>query len=263
MFLANFEELPLDDPLMIAILIVGGLIIIMTVISLITEIFLAVSYIKYNRRQNSLGMTGEEVARTVLDKNGLDNIRVSATGSFLFGNSYSHYFKKVRLRRFTYRKASITSLAMATQKSSLAVLDKEGDKDMKTRIVLTPITFFGPLAFIPIVLLGILLDFIVFNTNGVITIIALSFGVALIFAALFLQFYELKTEKKAQKKAIELMKNDKLATDEEIGMMKDLYRLYNIEYINNIILAILEIIWRILIIILQSRTSSSSSSSSK
>jgi len=58
--------------------------------------------VKYNRKRNSSGKTGEEIARKILDDNDLKNIRVSKNGSILFGNSYSHYFKKVRLRRLDF-----------------------------------------------------------------------------------------------------------------------------------------------------------------
>ena len=56
----------------------------------------------------------------------------------------------------------------------------------------------------------------------------------------------LKTEVKAQNKAYELLKNNNMATDEELTMIKDLFKLYNIEYVNDMIIALLELIYRIL-----------------
>ena len=137
-----------SDAVILAMSVVCGLLIVASIIALGVSIYLAISYVRYNKKQNSCGRTGEEIARTILDKNGLQKIKVSKTGSILFGNSYSHYFKKVRLRRLTWKKQSVTSLAMAAQKSALAVLDKENDKDMRTRIRLTPLIYFGPIAFL-------------------------------------------------------------------------------------------------------------------
>ena len=122
-----------------AIFIVLCLIALVAVVSIGVSIWLGVKYYTYNRRENSRGITGGDAARMILDKHGLQHIRVSVVGSILFGNSYSHFFKKVRIRRLTNRKPSITSLAIGAEKSALAILDKEGDKDMKTRIVLTPL----------------------------------------------------------------------------------------------------------------------------
>lgn len=89
------------------------------------------------------------MARQLPDKNGLQNIKVSKTGSILLGSSYSHCFRKVRLRRLTWKKDSVTSLTMAAQKSSLAVLDKEGDPDMRKRVRLTPFICLRPTTFVP------------------------------------------------------------------------------------------------------------------
>lgn len=136
-----------SDAVILALIVVGGLLVIASIVALAISIFLAISYIKYNRRQNSAGKTGEEIARTILDRNGLQKIRVSKNGSILFGNSYSHYFKKVRLRRLTWQKKSVTSLAMAAQKSSLAVMDKENDPDMRKLVRLTPLIYLGPPCF--------------------------------------------------------------------------------------------------------------------
>lgn len=153
-----------SDAVILAMGVVCGLLIIVSIFALGVSIFLAISYVRYNKKQNSCGRTGEEIARTILDRNGLGKIKVSKTGSTLFGNSYSHYFKKVRLRRLTWKKQSVTSLAMAAQKSVLAILDKENDADMKTRVCLTPLIYFGPIAFVPMMIIGALLDLFVFKS---------------------------------------------------------------------------------------------------
>ena len=140
----------------IALAIVGILIAIVGAYSMVVSIWLMVKYVTYNRKQNSANLTGEQVARKILDANGLQHIGVKVTGSLLFGNSYSHYFKKVRLRRFTRHEHSLTSLGMGAQKASLAILDKEGDPDMRKRIRLYPLITFGPFAFIPLLTIGAL-----------------------------------------------------------------------------------------------------------
>ena len=53
---------------------------------------------------------------------------------------------------------------MAAQKSVLAILDKENDADMKTRVCLTPLIYFGPIAFVPMMIIGALLDLFVFKS---------------------------------------------------------------------------------------------------
>ena len=236
----------LELGLEIAICIVGLLIFLIGLVSTIVSAWLAVKYFKFNRKENSAGLTGEETARKVLDNNGLQHIKVKVTGSLLFGNSYSHFFKKVRLRRMTRHKTSITALGMGAQKACLAVLDKEGDPDMKKRIRLYPMITFGPFAFIPLIIIGFLLDYFVFNQSGICVYVLGGLGLLFYVYALVLSVLTLKTEKKAQQKAYEILKRDKMATNEELADLKELFHLYNVQYINDIILASLELLYNVL-----------------
>lgn len=255
----NLEEFKNVSPaLQWAIFIVGALIAALAAVSLMVSIWLFFRYITFNRRKNSANLTGSEAARKILDDNGLKDIRVSVVGSFLFGNSYSHYFKKVRLRRLTNKKTSITSLAMGAEKSALAILDKNGDKDMKRRVALTPIIFFGPIAFIPIVAVGVAVDYYLFNFSGVLTIVFACIGFLFYFISFILSLMVLKTELKAQKMACEILRKEKLATDGEIEDMKELFKLYNIQYVNDMIMEFLELILRVLTFIAKMQNNSAS-----
>ena len=226
----------------IALLIVGALIVIVGIASCLVSLWLVIKYYRFNRRTNSLGLTGIEVARKILDDNGLQHIKVKRTGSLLFGNSYSHYFKKVRLRGFIRHETSLTSMGMGAQKAALAILDKEGDPDMKKRIRLVPLVTFGPFAFIPLIAVGALLDYFVFNGSGVCTLALGGLGLIFYVYSIVLSVMTLKTEKKAQNKAYEILRSYN-AKEEELTALKELFRLYNIQYINDIILSSLELIY--------------------
>ena len=247
-----------SDAVILAMGVVCGLLIIVSIFALGVSIFLAISYVRYNKKQNSCGKTGEQIARKILDHHELGHIKVSKTGSIMFGNSYSHYFKKVRLRRLTWQKRSVTSLAMAAQKSALADLDKENDAEMRTRVRLTPLIYFGPIAFVPMVVIGVLLD--VLLSTGFCGILFTVLGLGFYLLSFVMSILVLKTEKKAQKRAYEIMKEEGLATEEELESCKKLFRLYNIEYINDMVIALLELIYRVLQIIAYVQNSSSSSS---
>lgn len=244
-----------------AIFIVGCLILIVALVSVVVSIWLGVKYVIYNRTLNKAGINGEQTARKILDNNGLSHIKVSVVGSLMFGNSYSHFFKKVRLRRWTVKKNSISSMAMGAQKSSLAILDKEGDKDMKTRIILTPFIYFGPLMFLPLLIIGVVIDIILFSFTGVASVVGAVLGLSFYVISFIMSLMVLKTEVKAQKKALEILEKDGLATEEERDMMKSLFKLYNIQYVNDLILEFLELLLRVLMIFAKAQNSSSSSSS--
>ena len=247
-----------SEGVIIAMSVVVGLLIIASIFAFGISIYLSISYVRYNKKQNSCGKTGEQIARKILDHYELGHIKVSKTGSIMFGNSYSHYFKKVRLRRLTWQKRSVTSLAMAAQKSALAVLDKENDAEMRTRVRLTPLIYFGPIAFVPMVVIGVLLD--VLLSTGFCGILFTVLGLGFYLLSFVMSILVLKTEKKAQERAYEIMKEEGLATEEELESCKKLFRLYNIEYINDMVIALLELIYRVLQIIAYVQNSSSSSS---
>ena len=247
-----------SEGVIIAMSVVVGLLIIASIFAFGISIYLSISYVCYNKKQNSCGKMGEQIARKILDHHELGHIKVSKTGSIMFGNSYSHYFKKVRLRRLTWKKQSVTSLAMAAQKSALAVLDKENDAEMRTRDRLTPLIYFGPLAFVPMVVIGVLLD--VLLSTGFCGILFTVLGLGFYLLSFVMSILVLKTEKKAQKRAYEIMKEEGLATEEELESCKKLFRLYNIEYINDMVIALLELIYRVLQIVAYAQNSSSSSS---
>jgi Zn-dependent membrane protease YugP len=230
----------------IALILVGILIVIVALVSGITSLWLTVKYFRFNRRKNSLGLTGMQIARKILDDNGLEHIKVKRTGSILFGNSYSHYFKKVRLRGLIRHETSLTSMGMGAQKAALAILDKEGDEDMRKRVRLVPLVTFGPFAFIPLILIGAALDFFVFNASGVCTLVLGAVGLLFYVYAIVLSVLTLKTEKKAQNRAYEILERDYHVTDDELSALKELFHLYNIQYINDIILSSLELLYTML-----------------
>ena len=243
----------------IALAIVAGLIVLVGIYATIVSIWLMVKYVKFNRKKNTARLTGQQIARKLLDENGLSHIAVKATGSILFGNSYSHYFKKVRLRRFTRHEYSLTSLGMGAQKAALAILDKDGDPDMKKRIHLYPLITFGPFAFIPLIIIGVLLDYFVFNLSGVITLILAGIGFLFYIYAIVLSVLTLKTEKKAQEKAYNILQEKNLVTTEELSALKELFHLYNIQYINDIIISALELLYITIEIIMIFKGDSSTS----
>ena len=244
----------------IAIAVVGLLIAIVGIISLVISAWLAIRYSKFNKTENSAGMTGQDVARKILDDHGLSHIKVSVTGSIMFGNSYSHYFKKVRLRRMTRHETSLTSLGMGAQKAALAVLAKEGDPDMKRRIRLVPLITFGPFAFIPLLLAGAALDYFCFNQNATCTLALGCLGLLFYIYSIVLSITTLKTEKKAQVRANEILMEQGLITREESENLQKLFHLYNVQYVNDIILSCLELIYNILKIIVMIKGGSSNSS---
>ena len=114
---------------------------------------------------------------------------------------------------------------------------------MKKRIRLVPIITFGPFAFIPLITIGALLDYFVFNQSGFCTLVCGGIGLLFYVYSLVLCILTLKTEKKAQEKAYQILKDGNMITENELLKLKELFHLYNVQYVNDIILAMLELLY--------------------
>ena len=80
------------DGLEIAYIAVGILLGIAIIAAFIAQIVIAIGYWRGNRTNNSLGLSGGEYARKLLDQNGMPDVQVKKCGiirTILFGNHYS------------------------------------------------------------------------------------------------------------------------------------------------------------------------------
>lgn len=227
--------------------VVVALIVILSAFALMVALWLSISCAKYHHRQNSAGQTGRAIARQVLDSQGLAKLKVVSSGSVLLGNSYSHLFRKIRLRRRLWNADSVAALAAAVQLPCLAVLDDRADGDMKARRRVTPLICLGPWALVPLILVGAVLDLALPFGKGWWIIGFTVLALCLYLFSLVLTLGSLKTERRAQSLALDLMSGDSLATAEEIAQCKKLYRLYTVEYVNNLFLAPFELIYRLVL----------------
>ena len=233
------------EVLYIAVSILLGIAVIATLIS---QIYIMVGYWKGNHMENSLGLTGGEIARKLLDENGMPDVRVKKCTflrTLLFGNHYSISKKTIYLRIFTINKRTITSAAMAIQKVALAEQHRDGDKKMIIRSRLQGLALFAPSLFVPLVIVGFLLDLFVLK-NIILTIVALALGVVFLIFGFIVTLLNIPVERNAVKRAEEMIGEKSLLTAEESEIIKKIYRSYIVQYILQFIVAVLRIIQLIL-----------------
>ena len=120
------------------ILIYYGLPIIGTIIVLFAQFSINSNYKKYSEIKNAKNISGSEVARIILDKNGLSNIYVVETAGDLTDH-YDPSRKVVRLSKNIFHGTSIASISVAAHEVGHAIQDKEGYTFMKIRTLLVPI----------------------------------------------------------------------------------------------------------------------------
>lgn len=257
--MALLKEGGASQALAIAYIVVSALVVIMAIVALVMWIVVAIRYSRANRMQTSSGKTSCEVAREALDKAGLHYVQVKKASflrAWFWGNSYSLSKKTIFLRRNIMEKSSLTAVGLALQKVGIAKAIEGGDIKAKTRNFLQIFGVFGPFMFIPLVLLGAIIDIVLFSHFGTWSIAGLVVGIIFLLTGALCTFLNIPVEKKANKVALELLEEHKVCTASEREEIKKVLDTYITAYILDFIVTVLRIIQLILEILINSRTSS-------
>ena len=106
---------------------------------------------KYSKVRNITGLTGAEVARRMLDSNGLNSIRIEQVNGFLSDN-YDPASKTLRLSPGVYGSNSVAAAGIAAHESGHALQDAEAYGPLKIRALMVPSvqigSWLGPIIFI-------------------------------------------------------------------------------------------------------------------
>lgn len=168
------------------------------------------TYGKYKNIKLNKNITGQEVARMILDSNGMNNIHVVETQGELTDH-YDPRRKVVRLSKQIFHDNAIASVAVAAHEVGHAIQDKEGYIFMKIRSILVPVVNF-------ITYIGYIVAFIslLAGITGYLKV-----SIIIILAALLFQLVTLPVEFDASKRGREqLVKLGVIDGSEEKGVKK-------------------------------------------
>lgn len=106
---------------------------------------------KYSRVRSYAGLTGMEIARRMLDSNGITDVAVEKTGGML-SDHYDPSKKVLRLSANTYGGNSLASAGVAAHEAGHAIQDVEGNRMLRFRSAMVPSvqigSWLGPIIFI-------------------------------------------------------------------------------------------------------------------
>lgn len=122
-----------------------GILIISLIITLSAQAFVSMTYSKTKKIKNINNLTGADVARQILDKNGLSKVQVVETPGSL-SDHYDPRSKVVRLSSEVYHSPSIASVAVAAHECGHAIQDKDGYIFMNIRSAIVPLVNFASYA---------------------------------------------------------------------------------------------------------------------
>ena len=124
-----------DNSFTVLLMVIGFILV------LVAQIKIDSAYSKYRKVRNSRGLTGSEVARAILNANGLSNIEVYETSGKLTDH-YDPSKKLIKLSSDIYNGTSIASMAVAAHECGHAIQDKEGYTFFRIRSALVPVVNF-------------------------------------------------------------------------------------------------------------------------
>lgn len=209
-------------------------------IVLIAQAMVNSSYNKFKKIHGIKGMTGFEVARLILDKNGLTDIHIVETKGKLTDH-YDPSRKVVRLSKEIFHGDTIASIAVSAHEVGHVIQHKNGYLFMNIRSFLVPIvnlvTYIG--------------YFVMFISLFAGMTTYLMFGIIMILAALVFQLITLPVEFDASKRANEQLLSLNIVNQTEAKQTKQMLNAAAMTYVASLIATILNLLR--LILMTQSR----------
>ncbi|TYQ27897.1 zinc metallopeptidase [Pseudanabaena sp. UWO310] len=157
------------------------------------------TYEKYADIQSSLGMTGAQVAKTILQRMDIHNVTVERIDGELTDH-YDPSAKAVRLSESVYASSSLAAAAIAAHECGHVLQDVRGYQFMNIRASLVPVANiganFGPL----MVMAGLFL-----TSLGSLSVIFINVGIALFAGAILFHIVTLPVEFDASSRALKLI----------------------------------------------------------
>lgn len=205
-------------------------------LTITAQIFVNGSYSKTRKIKNKHNLTGEQVARTILDKNGLQNVQIEEVGTTL-GDHYDPRSKTVRLSSDIYHNTSIASASVAAHECGHAIQDKDDYTFLRIRHALIPVVNFSSYAGYIAIVIGC-----IFSSINLIWV-----GILMEIIILLFQLITLPVEFNASSRALKQLEELNLLEKSEIKYSRKMLKAAAMTYVASVAAAVLEILRLLLI----------------
>jgi Zn-dependent membrane protease YugP len=188
--------------------------------SLGVRVRLKSTYSRWSRVPSEAGMSGGEVARTILDANNLRPVAVDAVSGTLTDH-YDPLRKRIRLSPAIFKGDSVAATAVAAHEAAHALQDATGYRPLEMRTVLLPLVNTGARVGLPLALLGFL-----FGSTNLVIIAMLTYAGSMLIA-----FLTLPVEFNASQRALAQLERLGLVSDEGRAAAHDVLRAAAMTYV--------------------------------
>lgn len=194
------------------------------------------TYKKYSKVRSTSGMTGAQVARLILDQNGLRDVQVVESRGFL-SDHYNPMTKIVALSSHNFHEASVAGTAIAAHEVGHAIQHKEAYSFLKLRHMLVPVANISSNASWIFVMIGIFAQMSGFLLLGIVLL-----GIGVVF-----QVVTLPVEFNASNRAMTQIVSNGVIRNEEERHARKVLNAAAMTYVAATAVAVLELLRLILI----------------
>ena len=194
------------------------------------------AFSKYSRVPSARGYTGAEVAKLLLEQNGIYDVTIRHISGSLTDN-FNPREKTLNLSDDVYNSTSVAAIGVAAHETGHAIQHAVGYRPIKWREAIIPVTQLGSWAYFPIILLGI-----VFSSQTLVNVGILLFATIALF-----QLVTLPLEFNASNRAIATLENNGILYGNEITGAKAVLRAAALTYVAALVSSLAQLL-RLLVI---------------
>ncbi|WP_417650659.1 zinc metallopeptidase [Enterococcus faecalis] len=186
------------------------LVIIGIAISGAASAYVNSTFRKYDQVRSSKHVTGTQAAQYILQKEQINDVGVQQIAGDLTDN-YNSGNKMLSLSEATAQSTSVAAIGVAAHECGHAVQDHTNYVPLRLRATIVPVANIGSTISFPLILIGVLFSW----NQTLINIGILAFSLALIF-----QLVTLPVEFNASRRALSILSEGGLLTEEEVPMAR-------------------------------------------
>ncbi|MBU5449507.1 zinc metallopeptidase [Acetivibrio sp. MSJd-27] len=204
-------------------------------VALFADIKVKSAFSKYSKIPAKAGYTAREVARFILDSNGLQDVQIERIG----GNLTDHYDPRsntVRLSDNVYASTSVATLGIAAHEVGHAIQHSKNYTPIKVRNALVPVTQIASYAAIPLALIGLIFGNIL-----------LKVGIILFAVTVLFQLVTLPVEFNASSRAMETLKSNGFMENDDLAGTKKVLSAAAFTYVAAALVALMNLLRLILL----------------
>ena len=196
---------------------------------------------RYSKVHSSRRLTGAQAAQRVLFANGVTGVRIEQVR----GNLTDHYdptTNVIRLSDSVYNSTSVAAIGVACHEAGHAVQYAQNYSPIKLRAAIVPITNIGSMLAMPLIVLGLVLNFMTEFSYTFVYIGIGCFGLSLLF-----QLITLPVEFNASHRAVRAISGAGLLDEQELDGAKKTLRAAALTYVAAAAVSLMQLLRLILI----------------